>query len=438
MGGSLNIDSGAVVNVKGDLLSTSSISGTGKVIMNGTASQNLSMSNNTIPSLEINNTLNVALISPAKVQTALTFVNGRIVAGNNDFIFSNVSTASGMGTGKFIETNGTGQVYKELTSNITSYEIPVGISTVYRPVLVSSSATAYANAKIGVKAVATSNPYKTTYATDYLNSYWPITRTGIIGTVTAVGQYADPSDVTGTEVNLRGCFYDGYQWSSLSGTNDATLNRVGAPVSINGGSLYGMTRFVMIGVKAYLQGFYTSNAMSASLYDLGSITDSTVTDSMTINLWSSSDLSNAYPSYSLKTIIHKNGYSNIILPESTLGSMYYLALKHRNSIETWSANTVLISANTDYDFTSSLSSAYGDGVNPAMKLMPGDKYALYSGDTNKDGAIDISDMQITENDASNFLFGYNSSDCNGDGGTDISDMQLIENNAGLFIFYARP
>ena len=73
-----------------------------------------------------------------------------------------------------------------------------------------------------------------------------------------------------------------------------------------------------------------------------------------------------------------------------------------------------------------------------MKLMPGGKYAIYSGDTNNDGGIDITDMQITENDASNFVFGYYKSDCNGDGGADISDMQIIENNAGLFIFYARP
>jgi hypothetical protein len=47
-------------------------------------------------------------------------------------------------------------------------------------------------------------------------------------------------------------------------------------------------------------------------------------------------------------------------------------------------------------------------------------------------------MQITENDASQFVFGYYNSDCTGDASSDISDMQIIENNAGLFIFYARP
>ena len=199
-----------------------------------------------------------------------------------------------------------------------------------------------------------------------------------------------------------------------------------------------MTRFAMVGIKSFLQGFYNSGAMNAGLYTLALSTDLTATDSVSVNLWSASTLNNSNPNYSIKSILHTNGYSNIILPESTIGSRYYLALNHRNSIETWSANTVLINTNTDYDFTSSLSSAYGDGVNPPMKLMPDGKYAIYAGDANRDGGIDISDMQIVENNAADFIFGYYNSDCNGDGSADISDMQLIENNAGLFIYYARP
>ena len=85
-----------------------------------------------------------------------------------------------------------------------------------------------------------------------------------------------------------------------------------------------------------------------------------------------------------------------------------------------------------------LASAYGDGVNPSMKLKSGGKYAIYSGDINQDGGVDIFDMQQAENDASKFSYGYNSSDCNGDKSTDIFDMQLIENNASLFLYTAKP
>jgi hypothetical protein len=194
-----------------------------------------------------------------------------------------------------------------------------------------------------------------------------------------------------------------------------------------------------LNVKAYLQGSYLgSGLMRSTLHDLEISRDATATDSVEINLWSISSLSNPTPDFTSKAILHNNGIATVVFPEYTLGKSYYVAIKHRNSVETWSASPILLNFMTNYDFTNNLNSAYGDGVNPTMKQANDGKLLLYSGDTNKDGAIDISDMQITVNDASNFLFGYNSSDCNGDGGTDISDMQLIENNAGLFIFYARP
>ena len=47
-------------------------------------------------------------------------------------------------------------------------------------------------------------------------------------------------------------------------------------------------------------------------------------------------------------------------------------------------------------------------------------------------------MQATENDASNFSYGYNSTDCNGDGASDALDMQIIENNSFLQLFTAIP
>jgi hypothetical protein len=113
-------------------------------------------------------------------------------------------------------------------------------------------------------------------------------------------------------------------------------------------------------------------------------------------------------------------------------------LKHRNSVELWSAALVTIAATTNYDFSSSLTSAYSDGFNDAMKWMSGNKYAMFGGDVNQDGSIDIFDAQIAENGATDLLFGYESSDCNGDGSIDAFDLQLIENNSTLLLFAARP
>ena len=178
--------------------------------------------------------------------------------------------------------------------------------------------------------------------------------------------------------------------------------------------------------------------MRANLYEVGLSSDATATDSVQVNLWSAANLSSATPDYSVTAVLHTNGTLTAVFPGATLNNSYYVALKHRNSIETWSAEPVTIASTGSYDFSTSLSSAYGDGFNEAMKSVSGGKYAIYAGDVNQDGTVDLYDSQITENGAINTLFGYYSSDCNGDGSTDLFDLQLIENNSTLSLFSARP
>ena len=194
-----------------------------------------------------------------------------------------------------------------------------------------------------------------------------------------------------------------------------------------------------LNVKVYLQGYYLgAGNQKSTLYDLGLSSISNETDSIQINLWKTSSLSNNEPDFSRATILHSDGSATAIFPVTTLGNSYYIAIKHRSSVETWSKDTVTFSLITNYDFTNDQNKAYGDGINPPMFQMNDGKFGIYSGDVNQDGAIDILDIQISQNDALSFEFGYNFSDVNGDMGTDISDMQIIENSIGLFIFYSRP
>jgi hypothetical protein len=259
------IQSGATVTVQGDVTSNVDIQGAGKVILKGTANQNVNMNGFSIPILEIDNAANVTLTGNAKVGTSLQFTNGKILLSANNLTLAAAATTTGGGTSKFVETNGTGQLLKELTANATAFEMPVGAGTAYRPAFVTTSGT-YASANVGVRVLGGSHPNKPTSISDYIASYWPITRTGITGTVTVAGQYIDAADVTGTEANLRGYFYNGSEWSSASGTNDAALNRVGVPVAANG-TVYGMDKFVYIKAKAFLQGAFntTTGVMSDAL-----------------------------------------------------------------------------------------------------------------------------------------------------------------------------
>jgi uncharacterized protein (TIGR02145 family) len=110
--------------------------------------------------------------------------------------------------------------------------------------------------------------------------------------------------------------------------------------------------YTTLNVKAYLEGFYRGNGtMSSTLYDIGNSEDPTATDTINVSLWSPASLDNVSPNYSVNTILHTNGTASVQFPEATLGNSYYVAIKHRNSIETWSKNPVLISNSTTVDFT---------------------------------------------------------------------------------------
>ena len=250
------IQPGATVTVQGDVTSNTDILGTGKLIMKGSTNQNINMGGFAIPNLEMDNTANATLTGNLKIGSSLLFTNGKIILGSNNLTLADVATVSGQGTGKFAETNGTGQLIKLLTANVTGLELPVGAGIDYRPAFVTSTGT-YLNANVGVKVLAVTDPNKPPMISDYVLPHWPVTKTGITGTVSIAGQYI-ATDVTGTETNLRGYFFNGTNWSSTGEAHDAALNRITAPVTSAAGDIYAMDKFVLAKAKVFLQGAYNS------------------------------------------------------------------------------------------------------------------------------------------------------------------------------------
>jgi hypothetical protein len=124
----------------------------------------------------------------------------------------------------------------------------------------------------------------------------------------------------------------------------------------------------------------------------------------------------------------------VLFPNAPNGN-YYVAVKHRNTIETWSATPQVY--NTDasllYNFTTSQSQAFGDN-----QRLKGTKWVFYGGDVNQDGAVDATDVQNIDNDAANFVSGYVQTDLNGDGFVDGSDFTIGDNNAANFIGKITP
>ncbi len=114
---------------------------------------------------------------------------------------------------------------------------------------------------------------------------------------------------------------------------------------------------------------------------------------------------------------------------------YYLVVKHRNSLQTWSATPLLINSVTPmYDFTSASTKAYGNNMSQVRIGV----WALYSGDINQDEVIDGTDAPDVTNDIESSEFGDKTTDLNGDGAVDNSDLPYLLNNSENSIFTIKP
>lgn len=117
---------------------------------------------------------------------------------------------------------------------------------------------------------------------------------------------------------------------------------------------------------------------------------------------------------------------------------YYISVKHRNSVETWSTSVISLSrsASSGYDFSSSSAQAFGNNLVQVDALPV--RFAVYQGDVNQDGTVDATDVSTIDNDASNFVGGYVVTDLTGDDFVDGTDFAIADNNAANFVSLIRP
>ena len=139
--------------------------------------------------------------------------------------------------------------------------------------------------------------------------------------------------------------------------------------------------------------------------------------------------------FTQNAILNTDGTLSLVFPSTAFGNAYYIGIKHRNSIETWSANPITLSANTNYDFTSSADQAFGDNQ---VEIESG-VYAIYSGDLNQDGFIDSFDFPQLDTDIFNGVNGtYVNTDLNGDGFVDVFDFPVFDLNSSNGISVILP
>ena len=246
-----------------------------------------------------------------------------------------------------------------------------------------------------------------------------------------------------TTLNATGALT--YMWQPLatSGSTKIVSPNVTTTYTVTGTSSNGCTntatKIITVNpctstlyVKLFLQGYYAgSGNMNSVLLNEGISANSSITDSITV------ELRNANSPYTLaatsKTVLNTNGLAVCTFP--VISGSYYIVVKHRNALQTWSANPMTIGAvPVFYDFSSAASQAFGGNeieVDPNV-------FAFYSGDFNGDENIDLLDLSTLEVDISNFEYGYFPTDINGDGNVDLLDLPNVETNISSFVFSSHP
>lgn len=445
--GALTIKSGGIltnlgtVNVSGNLdnqNSTSSVLGSGTIQLTGTSLQNVN-GQNTFGNLTVNNAAGIALNGNTTVNGTMTFTNGRVTIGSDNLLFGSSSAVAGTPSATaMVVATGKGEVRKSFAA-AGSFTFPVGDNTgtvEYSPVTLAFTGGSYGSGNYaGVNLVNAQYPGSPSTGS-YLNRYWAITQSGISGySCNATLQYL-PADVTGTESSIY-CVRLTPTSVTYHNIANTTLHQLTANGLTTLGTFTGsQTRADKnLNLTLFLEGLYNgSGTMRKAQNGSGDQFAGNIADQIIIELHNSSSYSTIV--YSLiNTNLSTLGAMSAIIPGIHSG-LYYVTIKHRNSITTTTASPVsLAGSSINYNFDNPLK-AYGNNL--IAMAGPGTYYAIYAGDVTQDGLVDSGDMTPVDNLSSAFGSGYIPEDANGDGIIDSGDLTIIDNNATGFVGSVTP
>lgn len=190
-----------------------------------------------------------------------------------------------------------------------------------------------------------------------------------------------------------------------------------------------------LNLKLYLQGLCGdgfAGTMNTAKNDMGedNYSDPNIAEKISILIFDASNYDPYDPTTAVVTTtenyLSTNGNVSLDIDKSLSGN-YYIVVKTRNHLETWSATPISFNSKVvSYNYTTAANKAYG---NNQIQIGTSGSYAIYGGDVNQDGGIDSNDMGDIDNDSFNLATGYLLTDVNGDGGVDSNDMGIVDNNS---------
>ena len=170
------------------------------------------------------------------------------------------------------------------------------------------------------------------------------------------------SGVVGTSVTINGSGFYGTTTVAFNGTSAPfPINSAGQITAIvpvgattgsisvqnNNGTGFSSTNFTVISnsvtlnITAMIEGLYAGSSTMTG------IVSPTIADTISVEIHNSTSPFALVQSYS--TTISNTGLISVVIPGAYLGNSYYIVLRHRNSIETWSKFPVTLSSITNYN-----------------------------------------------------------------------------------------
>ena len=201
---------------------------------------------------------------------------------------------------------------------------------------------------------------------------------------------------------------------NITVANNCGIAESGTPITINSSA-------VILNIKIFIEGYYKGSGLMTEVVSPG------ICDTVTVDL-----CENVFPFnvlFTSRSIVNASGDGVFNFPLSADGNSYYIAVNNHNTLKTWSSNPLLFNMNTNYDFTTAASQAFGNN----QKNLGDGSFALFSGDVNQDGQINSADFNELIDAIQLFPFGYLIKDLTGDYFIESSDFSLLENNLGRII-----
>ena len=438
LAGTLALTGNVTNNVAtGDVLGTTSAGS--EILLNGTTLQNIGGTTTTeflIPNLTVNNASGIHLAKNVQVSGNLSLTSGIMDVGNNDFTFGPLAVVLGVPSNtKMLIASGTGHV-KKFWSATGAFTFPIGdnqVSAEYSPVTLTFNSGTFATGALTALNVVNTKYNDPFVLSSYLNRYWNLSQTGITAfNCDAVFQYL-PTDVVGTEsviYTLKGS-QGPFAVYSIANTALHQLSATGL-TSLNTFT-GGTTDYKTLNLASVqLEGLYNGSANMIQAHDnLGAHWQAGIADQITVELHDAVTYSNIL--YSSNVPLTTAGIASMATP-TNLGSNYYITVKHRNSLETTTATAVSFASST-------INQSFGqptDVFGGHLKLMPNLSYAIFTGDVNQDGIINITDRAMLLTDLNAALLGYSISDINGDGAVNTSDRALVLSNLNAGVIKLVP